>query len=74
MPISSERFARANEVVEAGVRAANMCAEQGLPALDAHSALTDSLRADPLTIDSLLDLLGVALMVIALERHQRADW
>lgn len=72
MTISSDRFNQATAVVDAGIAAATAMFE--LPkderpkALEAHGILIDGLRGDDLTIDGLLDLLGVALMITAFER------
>lgn len=72
MSITSERFDSATAVVEAGVTAAmgllNVPKDERPSAREAHALLMDGLRdADP-GVDALLDLVGVATMIIAFER------
>lgn len=73
MPITSERFEFATVVVEAGVEAAGgllrVPKEERLSARETHAFLSDDLRDKNLSPDALLDLLTVALMIIAYERE-----
>lgn len=70
MPISEEVFDRAEQVVESGVTAATFCAQSGMKALPTHAALIDSLRDENLNADAVLDLFGVALMLIVKARYE----
>lgn len=70
--ISETKFDRATGVVEAGIDVAmqlfQVPQDERPKALEAHAILIDGLRGDDLSQDALLDLLGVALMIIAYER------
>lgn len=75
MPISSERFDEATELVETCVDIASYLLQQPRgsrpSAVKTLDFITDALRADgqaDLTIDGLLEVLGVAAMIIAFER------
>lgn len=69
--ISEERFDKAGRVVEAGAKAAKECGLHKLGHLETFAMLTDELRGINAP-DALLDLLGVALMKLAVERAERA--
>lgn len=73
MSITSERFDRATAVVETGVAAAQFLLhapkDERPSAIKAHDAFIGPLRDDEdLDTERLLDLLGVAMMIIAFER------